>query len=525
MGKYYDEPSEVNKNQDDSFCSERSEDIVFIDVKEISSSYSYSPPQCPVRTPRLLRARVHHYSSPVEIEDISDKLVVAEGMDDSRVNFVQQRALLDKTHKIVSKDGVLSTLSDHVNKIRLENPSFVSERARLSSLPSVGVNSTSSSESLTPVQPDFVTERARLASSNCTNKLFILPDLEPPDCCSLSSLPTATVSSTIPFSPLPPYSIDREQLFQGAVFDSHCHLDFIYRRLRGNSSVQSLQDCLELDGEELGSSFGGCVANFCNPSDWAQGRSGRLVSSVIKDSVKDRRVFMTIGCHPHYADRMLGVRMDQLAMLVSGRSEYLEAKVVALGECGLDYSKKNTVDKATQKQVFTDQLKIALRYNLPLVLHIRDAEADGYAVLQSAGVPPDWPIHRHCFTGDWVTASAWLEQYPGSKIGVTGLVTYQEAGRVREVVRNIPLSRLLLETDAPYFLPARTDKTRYPWTSALPGHVLHVAAQVAAIKGVELRVVLEENLRNVKEVYRVGSDCRGGRETNEKVQIIRAKLN
>jgi len=531
MGKFYDDPFKVNKNQDDSFCSERSEDIVFIEVKEIASSSSptiSSPPQCSVRTPCqpiLLRARVHHYSSPFKTGDMSDKLVVAEDMDDNRVNFVQQRALLDGTHKIVTKDEVLSTLSDHVSKIRLEGPSFVSERARLSSLPLAGAFSTSSSVDLTPSQTDLVIERASLASSNCTNKLFFLPDLEPPDCCSPSSLPT--VSSQVSLSPLPPYTIDREQLFPGAVFDSHCHLDFIYRRLRGvgHCSVQSLKDCLELDGEELGSSFGGCVANFCNPADWAQGRSGRLVSSVIKDSVKDRRVFMTIGCHPHYSDRMQGVRMDQLALLVSGRSKYLEAKVVAMGECGLDYSKKNTVDKVTQKQVFTEQLKIALEYNLPLVLHIRDAEADGYAVLKSAGVPPEWPIHRHCFTGDWVTASAWLDQYPGSMIGVTGLVTYQEAGRVREVVRNIPLDRLLLETDAPYFLPARTDKTRYPWNSSLPGHVLHVAAQVAAIKGVELRVVLEQNLRNVKEIYRVGSNCGGGKETKEKVEIIRAKLN
>ena len=149
----------------------------------------------------------------------------------------------------------------------------------------------------------------------------------------------------------------------------------------------------------------------------------------------------------------------------------------------------------------------------------------GYSVLQSSGVPPNWPIHRHCFSGNWATASAWLDQYPGSKIGVTGLITYQEAGRVHQVVRNIPLNRLLLETDAPYFLPARTDKTRYPWNCALPGHVLHVAAQVAAIKGVQLRTVLEQNLSNVKEIYRVGSGGGVGKEVGWKIEIVRAKLN
>ena len=325
----------------------------------------------------------------------------------------------------------------------------------------------------------------------------------PLGCCSeFVSLPTS-IHDPVPRTT---YSIDREQLFPGAVFDSHCHLDFAYRRLKreGQGCVQSLEQCLALDGEDLGTSFGGCVANFCNPSDWSQGRSGRLVSNDIENSMRDRRVFITIGCHPHYADRMHGNRMEQLGLLVSGKSEYLHSKVVALGECGLDYSRKNTVEKALQRKVFSEQLKIALKFNLPLVLHIRDAEADGYDVLAASGVPSDWPIHRHCFTGGWEEASEWLKSYPASKIGITGVATYQSAGKVREVVRNIPLNRILLETDAPYFLPARVDKSKYPWSCALPGHVIHVAALVAVIKRVELRTVLEHNLMNVHDIYKVG---------------------
>ena len=305
-------------------------------------------------------------------------------------------------------------------------------------------------------------------------------------------------------------SVDQHHLFPGAVFDSHCHLDFVYRRLKreGLSSVKSLSQCLAMDGEDLGTSFGGCIANFCNPSDWCKGRSGKLVSTDIEESMRDRRVFVTIGCHPHFADRMHGNRKDQLVLLVSGRSKYLPRKVVALGECGLDYSRKNTITKDLQKKVFTDQLKIALRFKLPLVLHIRDAEADGYNVLAAAGVPSDWPIHRHCFTGGLEEASLWLERYPASKIGITGIVNSEgvrEVG-VREVVRNIPLDRILLETDAPYFLPARVNRSRYPWSCSLPGHVIHVAAQVADIKEVPLRTVLEQNLMNVYDVYKIGGD-------------------
>ena len=292
----------------------------------------------------------------------------------------------------------------------------------------------------------------------------------PIDCCTESE---SEISTIVPV-PMTPSFIDRNQLFPGAVFDSHCHLDFIYKRLKrqGLGSVRSLSQCLAIDGEDLDTIFGGCIANFCDPTDWSQGQSGRSVSRDIEDSMKDRRVFVSIGCHPHFADRMHGNRTDQLTALARGSSQDLPRKIVALGECGLDYSRKNTISKYQQKKVFTDQLKIAMKYKLPLVLHIRDAEADGYDVLAAAGVPSDWPIHRHCFTGGWDEASLWLERYPTSKIGITGIVTNERVATVREVVRKTPLDRILLETDAPYFLPARLDRKKLPGGCSLPGHVI-----------------------------------------------------
>ena len=89
------------------------------------------------------------------------------------------------------------------------------------------------------------------------------------------------------------------------------------------------------------------------------------------------------------------------------------------------------------------------------------------------------------------------------KIGVTGLVTFKRASKVHEVIRKIPLDKILLETDSPYFLPPEAKTKSYPYKFSLPGHVLHVATQVAALKAVNLRVVLEQNLKNVKEIYKV----------------------
>jgi len=529
-----------NLNGDDSYFNGSASESIDYVVSPRESHYNSSNLVKSRRRP-LSRGRVHNYECQPQMScGRVERAKLQKAEDD--VTHENNAPMLDMAHKLLSNKRVNITVSEHVSKIRFESPLIASERARLLSSsplisPSVSLETSASGETVS-------VERARLASSNCPNKLYILPqeeesspimvynplnDLEPPDCCSpewtsSSELPDAAKLRKLP-APFPIYTIDKEQLFPGSVFDSHCHLDFIYRRLRGEKvfgHVQSLQSCLDMDGEELGDKFGGCVANFCHPGDWGQGRSGRLVSDVISDSVKDRRIFLTIGCHPHYADRMQGNnKMDQLAQLVSGRSRYFKGKVVAVGECGLDYSKKNTVPKEIQKQVFADQLKLALKFKLPIVLHIRNAEADGYSVLQTAGVPSSWPMHRHCFTGDWATASTWLDRYPKSKIGVTGLVTYPEAIEVHQVVGSIPLNRLLLETDAPYFLPARTDKNVYSSTCALPSHVLHVAAQVAAIKQVQLKVVLEHNLSNIKEIYRVGSN---GVTVQGEVEIVRAKF-
>ena len=78
-----------------------------------------------------------------------------------------------------------------------------------------------------------------------------------------------------------------------------------------------------------------------------------------------------------------------------------------------------------------------MRLHLPLVLHIRDAEEEGLEVLRAAGLPPRWPVHRHCFTGDWPTAAAWLGLFPGSRLGVTAAVTHPDRRAVHNWVRQV----------------------------------------------------------------------------------------
>ena len=317
----------------------------------------------------------------------------------------------------------------------------------------------------------------------------------------------------------PGYTICKKELSKGSVWDSHCHLDFLARKLRRENikGGESLAKSLKSDGQHLGEMFGGCIANFCDPRDWAQGHHGQEVSKILSSCKNQSGVFLTLGCHPHFADKMDGTSVHQLQKL----ARKMKGCVVAIGECGLDKSGKNRVPMEVQKKYFEAQIDIARDLNLPLVMHIRGAEEEAKELLKKKNVPANFRIHYHCFTGTWKAAEAWLRAYPASKIGLTGLVTFGHAKSVREVARKIPLDKLLLETDAPYFLPSGVRKESYKHTFSQPGHVVHVAAQVnnskkfndinttqsiyqvAALRPESLSEVLAANRKNIKDIY----DC------------------
>ena len=285
------------------------------------------------------------------------------------------------------------------------------------------------------------------------------------------------------------------ELARGSIWDSHCHFDFIQRDMKRKGVTESvtLQRTLQMDSLNLGNKFGGCVVNCCQPLDWAENADFSLLTT----SWEEEGVFLSLGCHPHFADNFHEGAMSCLRNL----HKKLKGRMVAIGECGLDISNKNTVPIATQKRVFGQQLELAMELGLPIVLHIRGAEEEAFKVLREKRVPQNWPLHYHCFTGNYTQALEWCRTYPASKIGLTGLVTFPDAVKVHEVARQIPLEKLVLETDAPYFLPTTVDKNAYRHSFSLPGHVLLVAAQVASLKGVELKTVIDVNKENIAALY------------------------
>ena len=224
------------------------------------------------------------------------------------------------------------------------------------------------------------------------------------------------------------------------------------------------------------------------------------VSDLVLQADKGDRVYLSVGIHPHFADKFSSGVLAQLERLVRG-DLYSLRSVVAIGECGLDYSVTNTVARSYQRRVFFDQLVLGLKYNLPLILYIRDAEEDGYQILDAAGVPPDYQLHRHCFTGCWSVARTWLDRYPSSKISVTGCFTSPGSVLLQHTVRQLPLHRLLLGTDAPYFFPVGVDRYLSNFPISQPGPLINIAAKVSQLKNISVQEVLAANWRNVTEIY------------------------
>lgn len=193
-------------------------------------------------------------------------------------------------------------------------------------------------------------------------------------------------------------------------------------------------------------------------------------------------VWATAGVHPHEA-----------AGGIDGLDELLTvAEVVAVGECGLDYHYDHA-PRDIQRRVFEQQIGLANRHELPLVVHSRDAWPDTLSILSAARVDS---VVIHCFTGGPEEMHALLDL--GCWISFSGIVTFAGAPEVRQAAVECPLDRLLVETDSPYLAPVphRGRRNRPAW-------VADVGASVAAAKGRPTAEVAAVTRENARAAYRL----------------------
>jgi len=155
-------------------------------------------------------------------------------------------------------------------------------------------------------------------------------------------------------------------------------------------------------------------------------------------------VYASIGTHPHNAAEELDITADDLCRLAEA------PKVVAIGEAGLDYHYDKSPREA-QARGFRTHIEAARRTGLPLVIHARSADEDVAAILEDEAGKGPFPAILHCFSSGAELARRGLAL--GLYVSFSGIVTFKNAEEIREVARNVPLDRMLVETDAPYLAP------------------------------------------------------------------------
>ncbi len=197
-------------------------------------------------------------------------------------------------------------------------------------------------------------------------------------------------------------------------------------------------------------------------------------------------VFATVGMHPHDAKDVGADDLETLRRLAA------KPKVVAIGETGLDYY-YNHSPHDVQRRVFTQFIRMALETDLPIVVHERDAAAEAAELLRSEGAGRLRGV-IHCFTGDYEAARHYLDL--GFYLSFTGIVTFKNAGALREVARQVPLERIFVETDSPYLTPVPHRGKRNE-----PAYARLVAEAIARVKNLPFEAFARATTANVENLF------------------------
>ena len=200
-------------------------------------------------------------------------------------------------------------------------------------------------------------------------------------------------------------------------------------------------------------------------------------------------IYCSVGTHPHNADEERGISADEIVRL----SEH--PKVVAIGEAGLDYFYKRSSPEA-QAEGFRQHIAAARRTGLPLEIHTRDADDDTLAILENEHASNGaFPAILHCYTGGPKLAKRAVEL--GLYVSFTGVVTFKKSEALRDIARDVPLDRLLVETDAPFLAPEP-----YRGKTNEPSYVVHTAETLAKVKGVPLEELASATTDNFFRLFR-----------------------
>jgi TatD DNase family protein len=263
-------------------------------------------------------------------------------------------------------------------------------------------------------------------------------------------------------------NVDDRRGINSMLVDSHCHLDF--------PDFAADIDAIVARAQAAG------LAKIVTISTRV-----RRHGEVLAIAERFENVFCSVGTHPHYAHEELDVTAHDLAE----RAHH--AKVVGIGEVGLDYHYDNSPRDAQERGLRT-HIAAARATGLPLIIHCRDADSDMARILTQEMRQGVFPAVLHCFTGGRDLARAGVEL--GMYVSFSGILTFKKSDALRAIAAELPADRILVETDAPYLAPQ-------PWRGKRnePAYVVETARVLGQCRGVEAEEIARHTTENFFRLF------------------------
>jgi TatD DNase family protein len=250
--------------------------------------------------------------------------------------------------------------------------------------------------------------------------------------------------------------------------DSHCHLDF----------PDFSQDRDGIIARAIGAGVGKMVT-ICTRV--------RRFPQVLEIAEACKEVWCSVGTHPHNADEEQDITVGELMALAQN------PRVVAIGEAGLDFHYDKS-SRSAQAASFRTHIMASRETGLPLVIHARQADAEIETILRNEAGKGAFPFVLHCFSSGRQLAQAGIEL--GGYVSFSGILTFRNSGEIREIAAELPLDRLLVETDAPYLAPPPHRGKRNE-----PAFVVETAKVLAEIRGMEPEAIATATTDNFHRLF------------------------
>ena len=250
--------------------------------------------------------------------------------------------------------------------------------------------------------------------------------------------------------------------------DTHCHLIF-----------EDFSDDLDsVINNAFDSNVGGMIVISTQEKEF---------DPILSLAQKHKNIFCSIGIHPHSAQSHSNIDKERILEYTNNDN------VVGIGETGLDFYYENS-DKKVQLRLFKMHIDISRKTQLPIIIHTREADQETIEILNEETKKGHFPGVIHCFTAGPELASAALDL--GFYISLSGIVTLKNAANLRETIKNIPLDRILVETDSPYLSPEPVRGGRNE-----PANVVHTADYLADFYNIEKDLFYKKTTTNFHKLF------------------------